>query len=57
MQDQPKTEEEADETIVPAETTDDATAAQPNDMTAKPKAGSQRKRTRRRRAGGDQGNK
>ena len=54
VQDQPKPQEEKDETILPAVTTVTATDTQPNDVTAKPKAGSQRKRTRRRRGAGDQ---
>ncbi len=48
-QDQPKTQEEKDETIVPTVTTVAATDTQPTDVSPK-SAGSQRKRTRRRRA-------
>ena len=54
VQDQPKTEEEPDEMILPAVTTVAGTDAQPNDVAAKPNAGSQHKRTRRRRGAGDQ---
>ena len=50
VQDQPKTQEEPDETILPAITTGDATDAQPDDVSPKSGAGSKRKRTRRRRA-------
>ena len=46
--DQPKPQEEEDETMLPTVTPGAATAAQPDDMAAKPKTGSQRKRTRRR---------
>lgn len=45
---QPKAQAEEDETILPAVTTDAATATQPPDMSPKPGAGSQRQRTRRR---------
>jgi len=45
--DQPKPQEELDETILPAVTPGAATAAQPTDVSPK-SAGSQRKRTRRR---------
>ena len=47
VQDQPKTQEEEDETILSAITTGVATAAQPNEVAAKPKTGSQPKPTRR----------
>lgn len=47
VQDQPKPQEEEDETILPAVTT-------PDDVTAKPKVRSQGKRTRRRRVTGNQ---
>ncbi len=50
VQAQPKTEEEPDETIVPAVTTVIVTDAQPNDVSPKSGAGSQRKRSCRRRA-------
>lgn len=53
VQDHPKAQEEQDETILPAVTTVTATDAQPNDVTAKPKTGRQRKRTRRRRTAGE----
>jgi len=46
VQDQPKPQEEADETMLPAVTPGAATAAQPTGVSPKP--GSQRKRTRRR---------
>ena len=52
VQDQPKPQEEEDETILPAVTTGAATDAQPTDVASKPKAGRQRKHTRRRRAAG-----
>ena len=52
VQDQPKTQEEEDETILSAITTGVATAAQPNEVAAKPKTGSQPKPTRRRRMAG-----
>ena len=45
---QPKPQEEEDAMILPAVTTGAAADAQPTDMS--PKSGSQRKRTRRRRA-------
>ncbi len=54
VQDQPTPQEEPDETILPTVTPGAASEAQPNDGTAKPKAGRQRKRTRRRRGAGDQ---
>ena len=50
VQEQPKPEEEPDETILPAITTVAATDAQPTDVSPKSGTGSQRKRTRRRRA-------
>ena len=56
VQDQPKTEEEADETILPDITTVAATDAQPNAVIPKPSTGNQRKRTRRRRGAGNQPN-
>ena len=49
VQDQPKTQEEPDETILPAVTTVAATDAQPTDMSPKSGAGRQPKRSRRRR--------
>ena len=48
--DQPKTQEEPDETIVRTITPVTATDAQPPDMSPKSGVGSQRKRPRRRRA-------
>ena len=54
VQDQLKPQEEADETILPAVTTGAATDAQPTDGSLKSGTGSQRKRSRRRRAAGDQ---
>lgn len=48
VQEQPKPQEEEDETILPAVTTGAATDAQPADMS--PKSGAGRQRTRRRRA-------
>ena len=53
VQDQPKPQEEQDETILPAVTTGTATDAQPDGVTAKPSAGGQRKRARSHRAKGD----
>ncbi len=53
VQEQPKPQEEADETILPAVTTVAATDTQPTDVSPK-SAGSQRKRSRRRRVIGDQ---
>jgi hypothetical protein len=50
VQNQPKTQEEPDETIAPTITPVTATDAQPPDMSPKSGTGSQRKRTRRRRA-------
>jgi len=47
VQDQPKPQEEADETMLPAVTPGAATDAQPTDVSPK-SAGSQRKRPRRR---------
>ena len=49
VQYQPKPQEEKDETIVPAVTTGAAPETQPTDGSPKSGAGSQRKRTRRRR--------
>jgi hypothetical protein len=46
--DQPKLQEEKDETILPAVTIGTATDAQPPDVSPKSGAGRQRKRTRRR---------
>jgi len=46
--DQPKPQEEQDETMLPAVTPGTATAVQPDDAAAKSGEGSQRKRTRRR---------
>ena len=54
VQEQPKPQEKPDETMLPAVTLGATTDAQPDDGTAKPKAGHQRKPTRRRRAAGDQ---
>ncbi len=48
VSDQPKPQEEQDETMLPTVTPGAATAAQSDDVAAKPKTGSQRKRTRRR---------
>jgi len=45
---QPKTQGEAEETILPAVTTGAATDAPLDEVAAKPKVGIQRKRTRRR---------
>ena len=47
VQGQPKTQEEADKTILPSVTTGAATDAQPTDVSPKSGAGSQRKRRRR----------
>jgi len=47
-------EEETDETILPAITPDAATDEQPVEVTAKPKAGGQRKRPGRYRDAGNQ---
>ena len=52
VQDQPKPQEEEDETILSAITAGVATAAQPNEVATKPKTGSQPKPTRRRRMAG-----
>ena len=54
VQEQPKPQEEPDETILPSVTTVAATEAQSNDVTAKPKARGQRKRTRGRLGARDQ---
>lgn len=54
VQDHPKAQEEQDETILPAATTVAATDTQPAEVSPKSGVGSQRKRTRRRRAAGDQ---
>lgn len=50
VQEQPKPQAEEAATILPALTTIAAADAQPNDVTPKPSAGSQRKHTRRRNA-------
>jgi hypothetical protein len=54
MQEQGISEEETDETIRPAIMPDAATGEQLTEVTVKPKAGSQRKRARRRRDAGNQ---
>ena len=53
VQDQPKAQEKPDETILPAVTTGAATDTQPADGSPKSGAGSQRKRSRRRRDTGN----
>lgn len=55
VQEQPKTQEKEDETILPAITPFTAKAAPPTDMSPKSGPGSQRKRTRRHRDAGNQG--
>ena len=53
--DPPKPQEEADEMMLPAVTTSDATDAPPTDMSPQSGRGSQRKHTRRHHDAGNQG--